>query len=135
MNRQEIDERCNAFAAEHGIGFTSLLLGAGGAYRVTMTEGTLGSSLVVALDTDTMEMVEAWLTIVAGSMGERIVIHPELRAAAHAAVDRWLDECLRVATAGFQRGQTGDVGKIGFRATSEESGLSVVVERTHEQEL
>jgi len=70
------------------------------------------------------------------SHDDEIIVHPALRKAAHAELDRWLGDCLVEVIAGFQTGHFGEVGTIRFRATSDDTrSLNVAVERVYEKDL
>lgn len=52
------------------------------------------------------------------------------RAAAHAALDRWLDECTRAASDAHEIGIGGYVGRVKLCAFVDDYGIRVRIERS-----
>lgn len=63
------------------------------------------------------------------------VVNPEARQSAHAALDRWLDECQRESVAAYEGGRQGYIGRIKFCAFVDDNGGSLSVERSFESVL
>lgn len=57
------------------------------------------------------------------------------RAAAHHALDRWLDECEREASDAFESGHAGYIGRIKLCAFESDDGISLRIERSFTRDL
>lgn len=58
-----------------------------------------------------------------------------LRARAHEALDRWLDDCQIAAEDANGRGRSGYIGRFGLRANAMDEELSLGIERTIAEDL
>lgn len=62
--------------------------------------------------------------------GEHFELDAQQRADAHAALDRWLNECEREATAQWASGHGGYIGRIKLCALVEDEGIELRMERS-----
>ena len=66
---------------------------------------------------------------------ERFELDEKQRVDAHAALDRWLDECEREATAQWESGHGGYIGRIKLCAFVEDEGIELRAERSFTEAL
>ena len=62
-------------------------------------------------------------------------VAPEDRAAAHALLDRWLDECPHEAGAAYESGRSGYLGRLKLCAFAWDDGIALRIERSFSEAL
>lgn len=71
----------------------------------------------------------------AGEEREGIELEADGRRDAHAALDRWLDECERYGPMRFNSGCSGYIGRIKLCAFVADSGITLSIERSIQEDL